>query len=75
METRIKEVNKKFYPQRYIGGWLGGWSNEWTSVFINGEWCGRLMVYELDSLQEAQEFLANRKVTIYNSDGTPHEIK
>ena len=70
MQTRIKELNKKFYPQRYIPGWLGGWASEWPSVFINGEWCGRSVIYDFDSLEEAKQFLANRQVTLYNADGT-----
>ncbi len=35
-------------------------------MFINGEWCGKSAVYALDSLQEAQEFLTNRKLKKLN---------
>ena len=67
MEVRIKEVNKKFYPQRRLIGCLIGWfhdvwSSEWPSKFINGEWCGDFAIYDLDSLDEAKEFLANSEI-------------
>ena len=71
MEVRIKEVNKKFYPQRRLIGWFHDiWTSEWPSKFINGEWCGDIAIYDLDSLEEAKEFLANREVKYHKLDGT-----
>lgn len=69
MQVRIKEINGKFYPQRFIKGWLGGWTNKWPSEFIHDEWCGDILVYELNSLSEAKEFLKNREAKIYDING------
>lgn len=66
MEVRIREVNKKFYPQRHLIGWFHDiWTSEWPSEFINGQWCGPLAIYALDSLEEAKEFLNNREVKLH----------
>jgi hypothetical protein len=63
METRIKEVNNKFYPERLYTGFMSNyWISEWPSDFIDGNWCGSVKIYALDSLEEAQEFLRNREV-------------
>ena len=72
-EVRIKEVNKKFYPQRRLSFrlWFHDiWTSEWPSKFINGEWCGDFAIYGLDSLEEAKEFLNNREVKYHKLDGT-----
>ena len=66
-EYRIKEENKKFYPERYIKCIISGyWTNQWPMIYILGEWCGSLITFEFDTLIECEKFLDNRFIKYYN---------
>ena len=60
---RIREENKKFYPERYIKTLFGGyWTSEWHTMFILGEWCGNTHIFEFDTIDDCKKFLSNRQV-------------